>query len=110
MKDWKIIKSNNDVEEIIQRSFSKSQIIFKHSVTCGISAFAKSRLVEGSEYLISADFNYLDLLEYRSISNFIAEKLGVIHQSPQIITLKNGVVTYVVTHHSIDPVKIADNL
>lgn len=108
MKDWKIIASEKDVLNIIEKSIEKPQIIFKDSTTCGISAFAKERLQNGNSLLIEkADFNYLDLLSYRNISNFIASELNVIHQSPQIIVLKNREVVYRVSHHSIQPEDIA---
>jgi bacillithiol system protein YtxJ len=108
MNNWKSITTEEHVLQIIENSNEKSQIIFKDSVTCGISAFAKERLENGNQLLIDkADFNYLDLLSYRSISNFIAAELNVIHQSPQIIVLKNKEVVYRVSHHSIQPEEIA---
>ena len=107
MKNWKEITSEEAVNAIIEASELKTQIIFKDSVTCGISAFAKERLVNGSDLLTeSADFNYLDLLQYRSVSNYIASHLNVIHQSPQIIVLKNREVIFRDSHHSIQPEKI----
>ena len=108
MKNWNPITTEQDVHNIIENSIEKPQIIFKDSVTCGISAYAKERLVNGNDVLIAkADFNYLDLLSYRSVSNFIADELHVIHQSPQIIVLKNGEVVYRVSHHSIQAEEIA---
>jgi len=107
MDNWKEFKSEKELDLIIKKSNTRSQIIFKDSVICGISAHAKHKLVTGNDKLIAkADFNYLDLLSYRSISNLIATKLDVQHQSPQIIVLKNEVPVYIVTHHSIDPDKI----
>jgi bacillithiol system protein YtxJ len=111
MKNWNPITTEQEVLNIIENSTEKPQIIFKDSVTCGISAFAKERLVNGKDLLIAkADFNYLDLLSYRSISNFIADELNVIHQSPQIIVLKNKEVVYRVSHHSIQAEEIAKYL
>lgn len=107
MNNWKQITSEHDIEAILNASKLKTQIIFKDSVTCGISAFAKERLTEGSDLLTEkADFNYLDLLSYRTVSNFIAKELNVIHQSPQIIVLKDGKVVFKDSHHSIEPKKI----
>ena len=111
MKNWNPITTEEQVREIVEKSNEKPQIIFKDSVTCGISAYAKERLVSGNDVLIAkADFNYLDLLSYRSVSNFIAVELSVIHQSPQIIVLKNGEVVYRVSHHSIQAEDIAKYL
>ena len=107
MDNWKEFKSEEELDLIIKKSNTRSQIIFKDSVSCGISAHAKHKLVTGNDKLIAkADFNYLDLLSYRSISNLIATKLDVQHQSPQIIVLKNEVPVYTVTHQNIDPDKI----
>ena len=111
MKNWNPITTEQQVKDIVQKSYEKPQIIFKDSVTCGISAYAKERLVNGNDLLIvKADFNYLDLLSYRSVSNFIADELNVIHQSPQIIVLKDGEVVYRVSHHSIQADEIAKYL
>jgi len=111
MKNWNPITTEQQVKDIVEKSNEKPQIIFKDSVTCGISAYAKERLVNGNDVLIDkADFNYLDLLSYRSVSNFIADELNVIHQSPQIIVLKDGEVVYRVSHHSIQAEEIAKYL
>lgn len=107
MKNWKKITTVEDVIAIINASEMKPQIIFKDSTTCGISAFAKERLENGNDLLIeTADFNYLDLLSYRTVSNFITKELNVIHQSPQIIVLKDGKIVFKDSHHSIEPEKI----
>lgn len=106
MNNWKKITSEEDVKAIIAASEHKTQIIFKDSTTCGISAFAKERLENGNDLMATADFNYLDLLTYRSVSNFIAQELNVIHQSPQIIVLKDCKVVFRDSHHSIQPEKI----
>ncbi len=45
---------------------------------------------------------YLDLLQYRNISNLIATNLNVIHQSPQLIIIKNGKAVYHASHSEID--------
>lgn len=107
MNNWKNITTDEDVIAIIAASEHKPQIIFKDSTTCGISAFAKERLTNGNDLMIAtADFNYLDLLNYRLVSNFIATTLNVIHQSPQIIVLKDRIVVFKDSHHSIEPAKI----
>ena len=111
MKNWKHITDISNIEEIIQSSNNKPQILFKDSVTCGISAYAKSRLSDGNSLIEhGADFNYLDLLKFRSISNHIADVFDVYHQSPQILVVKDGKVVYTSSHHSIHPEEIAKHL
>lgn len=111
MENWKILDSIEDIDSIIKTSAKKPQIIFKHSTTCGISANAHHNIEEGfNELEGKADFHYLDLLANRPVSNAVAEKTGVLHQSPQIIVLKDEKVVYTVTHLAIDPKKIAQYL
>lgn len=111
MNNWKKITTEDDVNTIINASELKPQIIFKDSTTCGISAYAKERLEIGSDLMTAnADFNYLDLLTYRSVSNYIASELNVIHQSPQIIVIKNRTVVFKDSHHTIQPEKIVKYL
>ncbi len=111
MKDWKVVKSEQDVLNIVENSATKAQIIFKDSLTCGISAHAKERLVDEYNLIAeNADFNYLDLLSFRPISNFIAQTLSVTHQSPQIIVLKDKKVVYTSSHHAISAASIAKYL
>ncbi|MFK8101236.1 MAG: bacillithiol system redox-active protein YtxJ [Saprospiraceae bacterium] len=101
-KDWKTLDSLTQLEQIIDDSHQKPVAIFKHSTRCGISTMAKSQLEDG--WNISSDdldFYYLDLLAHRPISNEIADQLDVMHQSPQVILIKNGKAVFSNTHHSI---------
>lgn len=104
MKHWKILNAEEQLQAIIEDSYQSPQLIFKDSTTCGISAHAKEKLAESTDRLIGqATCYYLDLLQYRSISNLVAQQLGVTHQSPQVIVLKDGKVVYHVSHHAIQP-------
>ena len=110
-EDWKTIESDLQLQAAIDESFEKPVVLFKHSVTCGISAGAKYRLEQ--EWDFSAEelsFYYLDLLAYRPISNKIAEALGVSHQSPQIILLKSGRAVYDTSHHMISVTALRNQL
>ena len=70
---------------------------------------AKGRL-DRSETPEGIDFYYLDLLEFRPISNTIAELFGVHHESPQILLIKNGECTYEETHNGIRMEEIIEQL
>jgi bacillithiol system protein YtxJ len=111
MKDWIDLTSEADVYNIIENSTHKPQIIFKDSITCGISAHAKERLKDGYALIEGkADFNYLNLLAFRPISNLVAQTLHITHQSPQIIVLKDKKIVYTSSHHAISPASIAEYL
>ena len=101
--NWIKLESIAQLEDIKSKSEDKPQIIFKHSTTCSISAMAKSRLERSwkDEEMAGADFYYLDLLSYRDISNEIADKFHVRHESPQVIIVKGGASTYDNSHMGI---------
>ena len=108
---WKMLESEEQLKEIINGSHERPAMIFKHSTTCGISAGAKHRLE--SDWNIDPekmDFYYLDLLNHRPISNLIASTLNVVHQSPQIILIKNGAAVFNTSHHAIDPQAVNEAL
>lgn len=106
---WKTLESIEDLDQALKRSNDKPVVLFKHSVTCGTSAFAKSRI---SELALSEDFDfyYLDLLAHRDVSNEIAGRLKVIHQSPQIIIVKDGKSVFDRSHHAISAEEVENQI
>lgn len=99
---WQILETEAQLEAILAASTDKPQVLFKHSTTCGISAGAKHTLELNWDFTeTELDFHYLDLLRFRPISNRIAEVLGVTHQSPQVIVVKDGKAVYHSSHHRI---------
>jgi len=105
--DWIDLNSSEQLNEIIEQSIEKPVLLFKHSTRCSISAMAKSRFE--SQWELENDVcptYYLDLITFRPISNEIAEKTGVEHQSPQVFVLKNKDVIYQASHNGIDAKEI----
>ena len=101
-ENWKIITSELQLQAAVDESFEKAVVLFKHSVSCGISAGVKYGLEKDWDFKTDElSFYYLDLLSFRSISNKMADDLQVTHQSPQVIMLKDGMVTYHTSHHNI---------
>ncbi len=98
-----------DLNAIDEASVTKPQLLFKHSTTCSISNTAKNRLdrVPQPE---NTDCYYIDLLQYRALSNAIAERYKVHHESPQVIIVKNGEATYDESHLGIEWDEIEEQL
>lgn len=105
--DWNSLTEDKQLDDLIQLSYQKPVLLFKHSTRCSISNMAKNRLE--SEWDVAADrveMVYLDLLNHRELSNKIAEVTNVIHQSPQAILLRNGAVVYHSSHEAISALAI----
>jgi bacillithiol system protein YtxJ len=99
--NWITLNSIDGIDKIIEASNIKPQVIFKHSTTCSISQMAKARLDRFDNNENKIDFHYLDLLNFRPVSNIIAEKFHVHHESPQILLIKNGECIYDESHMGI---------
>lgn len=99
---WINLTSPEQIKAIIEDSRFKPVLIFKHSTSCGISAMAKHTLEQDWSFEEQdLDMYYLDLLSYRRISNKVAEVFEVVHQSPQIILVRNGRAVFNTSHHNI---------
>ena len=97
------VESIEDLDALLELSKTKPVVLFKHSTRCSISTLANDAY---KAYLETADtdaveYTYLDLLEHRDVSNAIAQKTGVWHQSPQVILVKDGKAVWNTSHLSI---------
>lgn len=109
--NWLALTDMTQLSEIVAASYRKPQWVFKHSTRCGTSLHALDRVEQQGDALTEkADCYYLDLLNYRAISNAIAEEWAVPHQSPQAILLKDGKVAYHASHYTIQPQKMLELL
>ncbi|WP_297508778.1 bacillithiol system redox-active protein YtxJ [Flavobacterium sp.] len=98
---WRLLRDLGQFEEMLQESYTQPVVVFKHSTRCSISRMAL-RQFENQWNLEGKMVPYfLDLLEYRPISNTIAAQLEVIHQSPQVIVIRNGCAVYHASHEGI---------
>lgn len=111
ISSWKTLETETELLAAIERSKEKTVVLFKHSVTCGISARAEYMLKDGWNFSEDDfEFYYLDLLKFRNISNRIATDLSVQHQSPQIIIVKDGKAIYDMSHHRISAASLRSAL
>lgn len=95
---WKALTTMAQLESIKEKSATKPQVIFKHSTSCGISRMVKKQFERDFDFSTNTfDLYYLDLIGYRDVSNEIAQQFQVIHESPQLLVIKNGAV---IEHHS----------
>ena len=99
--NWINLTSEDQLQEIKEKSNTRPQLIFKHSTRCSLSSMAKNRL-DRSASTGDIDFYYLDLIRHRNISNKISAEFNVYHQSPQVLLIKNGKSIYDESHSAID--------
>ena len=102
--NWKILETEAQLADFLDLSYHKPIAIFKHSTRCSLSSMVKSRLERGWNINDNdIDMYYLDLLNYRNVSDKISSVFNIEHQSPQLIVLSQGKVLYHASHGEIDP-------
>jgi bacillithiol system protein YtxJ len=101
--NWKELQEFSQLEEIKKLSKDKPVLIFKHSTRCSISSMAWDRMRRNWK---ESDFEkitpyFLDLISFREVSNEVASKFGVRHESPQVLLIKDAEVVYHNSHMGI---------
>ncbi|WP_426094549.1 bacillithiol system redox-active protein YtxJ [Flavobacterium sp. DSR2-3-3] len=99
---WNQLTDLAQLNEIITISNEKPVAIFKHSTRCSISRMALKQFENEFNSSDKVTPYFLDLIAHRDISNEIATRFGVHHQSPQLILIKEGKAIYNVSHSDID--------
>ena len=103
---WRQLTDLGQLNEIIAESADKPVIVFKHSTRCSVSRMVLKQFENEFDLHEKITPYFLDLLEHRDISNEIASRFGVFHQSPQLIVIKNGNAVFNDSHGSIDAGKL----
>lgn len=100
--NWIQLTDLGQLNELVVTSMDKTMLVFKHSTRCSISRMALRQFEK--EFDIAEDkidTYFLDLLNYRAISNEITIRFDTEHQSPQLLLIQNGKVIYTVSHSDI---------
>lgn len=105
---WIPLVSVGQLEEIAEKSKARTQLIFKHSTTCGISRMVLNMFTGSYSLGDEHDIYFLDLHAHRDVSNEVQYKFQVMHQSPQLLIIKNGQVTYHTSHGAITDINISE--
>ena len=105
---WTPLVSVEEIDTIKEISKNQSVLIFKHSTRCGISRM----VIKQFESLFNEENKqlkvyYLDLLNFREVSSKLSEVFQVIHQSPQLLVIKNEIPVYDESHYEITKVNLS---
>ncbi|MDT0650140.1 bacillithiol system redox-active protein YtxJ [Autumnicola edwardsiae] len=99
---WNELTSIEQLDDIQKESADHAVAILKHSTRCGISRMVLKQFESDyKEEYNDVKLYFLDLLNHRDISNEIASRFSVRHESPQLIILRSGKVVHHASHQSI---------
>jgi bacillithiol system protein YtxJ len=85
-------------------------LIYKHSSRCGVSLAAAAEVREFAEARQDVPVYVVDVVRDRALSREIERRLGVRHESPQVILLRNGEPVWDASHRRVTARELADAL
>lgn len=106
------ITSTDALHGVIAASSEEPVFLYKHSTACPTSARAGARV---EEYFGAGDEDVpacymIKVIESRAVSNAIEAELGVRHESPQLILVRDGKAVWHTSHSAIRAENIATAL
>lgn len=99
----------DELHRLIAESQSRPVLLFKHSDTCGVSLEALDELVSHiNDSATGAQYAMVTVQTHRAVSNAIAQKLGVRHETPQALLIKDGRVVWSASHFRVTAAAVED--
>jgi bacillithiol system protein YtxJ len=92
----------DELDTLIAQSGTRPVVLFKHSFTCGISAEALDELVSHLDSAGDAHYAMVTVQTHRDLSNAVAARLGVRHETPQAILVRDGRVAWTASHFRVN--------
>jgi bacillithiol system protein YtxJ len=97
--EFRPLTNDADTDLAVSESWSRPVLIFKHSFTCGTSAEAYEEL---SAMPDPPAMFLVDVQASRPVSRSIADRFGIRHESPQVLVLWQGGVTWSASHYHVN--------
>ena len=101
------LSERSQVDELVYESHEYPVALLKHSIACPISARGQQEFValenDGDPPLYAVVVQYA-----RDVSNYIAEKLSIQHETPQVMIISEGEVVYSASHFDISSKALRD--
>jgi len=107
--DLATVEHLDELHRLIAESESRPVLLFKHSYTCGVSMEALDELVlHMNESATGAEYAMVTVQTHRAVSNAVAQKLGVRHETPQALLIKDGKVVWSASHFRVTAAAVED--
>ena len=98
----KTLERLEELDRLLAATDERPLLLFKHSYTCGISAEALDELMSHlNGGAADAHYAMVTVQTHREVSNAVAKKLGVRHETPQAILIRKGEVVWSASHFRV---------
>lgn len=105
----KTLERLEELDRLIAASETRPLLLFKHSYTCGTSAEALDELVAHlNDKPADVDYAMVTVQTHRDVSNAVARKLGVRHETPQALLIRDGQVVWSASHFRVTAIAVED--
>jgi bacillithiol system protein YtxJ len=93
----------DQLDQLLTESAAQPLVLFKHSYSCGISAEALDELVDHlkSDRARDARYAMVTVQTHREVSNAVAARLGIRHETPQALIVRGGRVIWSASHFRV---------
>lgn len=97
-------------KNILKNSENQLTVVYKHSNACGVSVDAREHMIEFEKSHPEIPVYEVVVQTARDVSDAIEKNLDIVHESPQVIVLKNGIYTYHTSHYDIQVSTLAGHI
>ena len=93
----------DQLDQLLTESATQPLVLFKHSYSCGISAEALDELVDhlNSDSAGTVRYAMVTVQTHREVSNAVAARLGIRHETPQALIVRGGRVVWSASHFRV---------
>lgn len=92
----------DELDRLIGDSQTRPVLLFKHSRSCGVSMEALEELVSHlNDGAGDAQYAIVTVQTHRDVSNAVSARLGVRHETPQALLVRDGRVVWSASHFRV---------
>jgi bacillithiol system protein YtxJ len=103
------LRAVDELDRALDESHTRPVLLFKHSYSCGVSAEALDELrahIEEQPEVSAAQYAMVTVQTHREVSNTITQRLGVRHETPQAILVRDGRAVWTASHFRVNAAEI----
>lgn len=100
----------DEFDRLLTESAERPLLLFKHSYSCGVSAEALDELVDHLNRAEPGTVRYamVTVQTHRDLSNAVSRRLGVRHETPQALMIRDGRVVWAASHFRVTAKAVAE--
>ena len=91
-----------ELDVLLEESSDRPLLLFKHSLSCGTSYEALDELIDHlNDERLPARYAMITVQTHRELSIAVAKRLGVRHETPQALLIRDGRVVWSASHFRV---------